>query len=180
MKLRSYILTPLIASFLVFMPLLSMAAEIGQFEGTFTGKAEFVIDGEVQKRDLSTTIEAEDDGFVLSWTSVTYRSDGRTKTSSYTIAFIPSARENIYQSAVKKNLFGKATPLDPLQGEPYVWARFEEDTFSVFSLFINETGEYEIQEFHRTLAEGGLDLLFRGYRNGELDREIKALLERQK
>ena len=179
MKLKSHILSCLVATFLVLLPFIGMAAEIEQFEGTFTGKAEFTTDGGVQKRDMSTTIEMQDEGFVLSWTSVTYRSDGRTKTSTYTIDFVPSARENIYQSAMKKNLFGKATPLDPLQGEPFVWARIEGDTFSVFSLFINETGEYEIQEFHRTLAEGGLDLLFRRYRNGALDREITTLLERQ-
>ncbi|MDF3416017.1 hypothetical protein HKX54_16230 [Sulfitobacter sp. M57] len=156
-----------------------MAAEIDRFEGTFTGQAEFTVNGAAQKRDMSTTIKAQNDGFVLSWTSVTFRSDGRTKEATYTIQFVPSARDNIFQSAMKKNLFGKATPLDPLQGEPFVWARFEGDMFSVFSLFINETGDYEVQEFHRSLAEGGLDLLFRRFRNGTLDREIKTLLLRQ-
>ncbi|MCX7561875.1 hypothetical protein OS190_20125 [Sulfitobacter sp. F26204] len=179
MKARSLILPYLIAMLLILMPLVGMAAQIADFEGTFTGNAEFSTDAGVQKRDLSTTIKADGDGFVLSWTSVTYRSDGRTKSSTYTIEFVPSERENIYQSAMKKNLFGKATPLDPLQGEPFVWARVEQDTFSVFSLFINEIGDYEVQEFHRTLAKGGLDLLFRRYRNGTLDREIKALLLRQ-
>jgi hypothetical protein len=32
---------------------------------------------------------------------------------------------------------------DPLQGEPFVWARFEGDTLSGF-FFINVVGEYEI------------------------------------
>ncbi|GAA6178531.1 hypothetical protein [Sulfitobacter pacificus] len=179
MRFRKHILLPLFAMLMTFFPLWGMAAEIDRFEGTFTGKAEFTLNGEVQKRDMSTTIKAQDDGFLLSWTSVTYRSDGRTKEATYTIQFVPSARENIFQSAMKKNLFGKATPLDPLQGEPFVWARFEGDMFSVFSLFINESGDYEVQEFHRTLVEGGLDLLFRRFRNGTLDREIETLLQRQ-
>ncbi|MGC1502759.1 MAG: hypothetical protein WA782_01315 [Sulfitobacter sp.] len=179
MRLRTHLLFPFFAVLLALFPLTGMAAEIDRFVGTFTGKAEFAVDGEVQKRDMSTTIKEEKEGFLLSWTSVTYRSDGRTKEATYTIQFVPSMRENIFQSAMKKNLFGKATPLDPLQGEPFVWARFEGDMFSVFSLFINETGDYEVQEFHRTLVEGGLDLVFRRYRNGTLDREIKTLLVRQ-
>jgi hypothetical protein len=179
MRLRTHLLSPFFVLLLVLFPLVGMAAEFDRFEGTFNGKAEFTLNGEVQKRDMSTTIKAQDNGFLLSWTSVTYRSDGRTKEATYTIQFVPSARDNIYQSAMKTNLFGKATPLDPLQGEPFVWARFERDTFSVFSLFINEAGDYEVQEFHRTLAEGGLDLLFRRFRNGTLDREITTLLERQ-
>ena len=140
---------------------------------------EFPMRGDLVKRDLSTTIEETRKGVELTWTSVTYKSDGRTKSKTYTIEFVPSGRDNIYQSAMKTNLFGKAVPLDPLKGDPFVWARFEGDTFSVFSMFINEIGEYEVQEFHRTLVDEGLNLLFRRFHNGKMEREITALLERQ-
>lgn len=179
MRLRLQIFLPLIAMMLALLPRFGGAADIQQFMGTFTGDAEITVDGSTLKRDMSVTIEPTKEGFALSWTSVTYRADGRIKEKTYLVDFVPSARENIYQSAMKKNLFGKSTPLDPLQGEPFVWARISGDTFSVFSLFIDEVGDYEIQEFHRTLADGGLDLLFRRVHNGVPQREIRTLLERQ-
>ena len=155
------------------------AAEIDRFAGTFTGQAEFMSDGEVQRRDLSTTITPEKDGFTLSWTSVTYKSDGRTKEATYTIEFVPSPRDGIYGSAMKVNVFGKRKPLDPLNGEPFVWTRIIGDTFSTFSLFITDSGEYEMQEYHRTLVDEGLSLNFRRLKDGEVQREINAVLTRE-
>ena len=156
-----------------------LANGIDRFVGSYAGQAEFVEAGESRKRDMSTVIEKTKEAFRITWTSVTYKSDGRTKSKTYTIDFVPSQRDNIYQAAMKSNLFGKAVPLDPLAGEPFVWARLEGDTFSVYSLFINEIGEYEIQEFHRTLVEGGLDLVFQRVRDGEAEREIRTKLLRE-
>lgn len=167
-----------LALLIALAPVFAAANSIERFVGTYAGNAEFDLNGKVQKRDMSATIKETRNGFLLSWTSVTYKSDGRTKEKTYEIEFVPSVRENIYQSAMKSNLFGKAVPLDPLAGEPFVWARFEGDTFSVFSLFINETGEYEIQEFHRTLVDEGLELLFKRIHNGVPEREINTILKR--
>lgn len=167
-------------SLFILCPVAAFAADIEQFEGTYEGEAQFVFEGETKKRDMSTTITATKKGFELSWTSVTYKGDGRTKAKTYTVEFIPSNRDNIYKSAMKTNVFGKATPLDPLQGEPFVWARFEGDTLSLYSLFINARGEYELQEFHRTLVEGGLDLVFRLVHNGTSEKEIITTLKRVK
>lgn len=155
-----------------------LAASIEQFEGTYVGDAEFVFEGEINRRDMSTTIEATKTGFVLSWTSVSYKDDGEKKAKTYTIKFIPSSRDKIYKSAMKTDLFGHETTLDPLWGEPYVWARIEGDTMSVFSLFINDVGEYEIQEFHRTLVAEGLNLVFLRVHNGEAEKAIQTVLVR--
>jgi hypothetical protein len=168
----------LVAALFLMLPGLVLAGEIERFEGEYAGSAEFVYQGEVQQRDMSTRIEATKNGFVITWTSVSYKSDGRIKEKTYTIEFTPSAREHIYKSAMKSNLFGKAIPLDPLQGEPFVWARVDGETFTVYSLFINEVGDYEIQEYHRTLVEEGLDLRFQRVHNGVPQKEIRTLLKR--
>jgi len=160
-------------------PGFAWAFDIDRFAGTYLGETTFQSDGKTIKRDLSTTIEETREGFEVRWTSVTYRSDGRTKSKTYEIEFVPSARDNIFSSAMKTNLFGKAVPLDPLQGDPFVWARYEGATLTVYSLFIDEVGNYEMQEFHRTLVDEGLDLVFRRCHNGEIEREIKAMLVRQ-
>lgn len=161
-----------------FLPGTGMSAEIERFEGSYAGKAEFVFNNEQQYRDMSTTITATKKGFVVRWTSVTYKTDGRTKEKTYTIDFVPSARDHIYKSAMATNRFGKPTPLDPMQGEPFVWSRIDGDTLSVYSLFINEIGEYELQEFHRTLVEEGLELKFLRVHNGVAEKEIRTLLRR--
>lgn len=162
----------------ILTPTLGFAADIDRFVGTYSGSSEDVYEGEAQDRDLSVSVVPMDRGFRLSWTSVIYKTDGRTKEKTYTIEFTQSERPHIYGSAVRTNVFGKKVPLNPLAGEPYAWARFVGDTFTVFSLFINEAGEYEMQEYHRTLTAGGLDLMFRSVSPGGTDRVIEAFLKR--
>ncbi len=164
---------------LCLLPAFAFAGDFDRFAGTFTGNAEFEFEGEVRYRDMSTTIEPTKDGFVLTWTSVSRKDDGRAKAKTYKIKFDPSARPNIYSSAMRTNVFGKSIPLDPLKGEPFVWARLIGDTLSVFSLFIDESGEYEMQEYHRTLVDQGLELKFFVVRNGKPLKTIKTLLKRQ-
>ena len=110
---------------------------------------------------------------------MTYKPDGRTNEKSYTIEFVPSPREGIFGSAMQTNVFGKQIPMNPLKGEPFVWSRIVDDTLTVFSLFINEAGDYEMQEYHRTLAEGGLELEFRRFSNGLEVRSVLTFLERE-
>lgn len=172
-------LPAVVFSLFMLLPSLLFAADADRFAGTYTGQAETVLDGETKGRDLRASIAPTDDGFTLSWTSVSYRKNGDVRENTYEIEFVPSQRDSIYGSAMKTNMFGKQVPLDPLKGEPFVWSRFEGDTFSVFSLFINEVGTYELQEYHRTLVDGGLDLLFRRVSNGVPQKEIKAFLARE-
>ena len=155
------------------------AASIEDFIGTFEGNVEFDNNGTPERRDMSVEISETDDGFSVSWTSVSYKSDGRTKEKTYTIAFQPSERDNIFASAMKSNVFGKQVPLDPLKGEPFVWSRIEGDTLTLFSLFIDENGDHEMQEYHRTLADGGLALEFRRLSNGVEVRTIETFLTRK-
>ncbi|MEM7439053.1 MAG: hypothetical protein AAF393_05590 [Pseudomonadota bacterium] len=160
-------------------PGLVVAQGIQPFVGTYVGSADLTLDGETKSRDMSVTIAETRKGYSVEWTSTTFKSDGRTKTKAYEVGFVPSQRDNIYASAMKTNVFGKAVPLDPLQGEPFVWGRIEGDTFTVFSLFINEAGEYEMQEYHRTLVEGGLNLEFLRVRNGVAEKGVTAFLKKQ-
>lgn len=157
----------------------AQASGIDPFLGNYEGSAEFDEDGTMVQRDMSVTIERTSDGFSVNWTSGTYKPDGRIKEKSYTIEFVPSEREDIYASAMQKNVFGKQVPLNPLKGEPFVWSKIVGDTMSVFSLFINEAGDYEMQEYHRRLAEGGLKLSFYRFRNGVAVRSIDTFLKRK-
>jgi hypothetical protein len=172
-------LSLLIAFVVVLAPQVLLASQIDRFVGTYTGEADFVIEGEQQPRDLNTTIEATESGFKVGWTSVVYKSDGANRSKSYVIEFVPSQRPNVFGSAMRTNVFGKPTQLDPMNGEPFVWARLDGDTLSVFSLFISDEGDYEMQEYHRTRIDGGLELLFLRLKDGRPQKEIRAFLAQQ-
>ena len=80
---------------------------------------------------------------------------------------------------MKRNVFGHNVQLDPMKGEPYVWGRIDGDTLSIYSMFVTEDGGYEIQQFDRTLATGGLELQFQNVLNGVIQRTVSTFLEKQ-
>ncbi|MGA9252864.1 MAG: hypothetical protein WBV78_14150 [Roseobacter sp.] len=155
-------------------------ADISRFVGSYVGSADVVSsDGTKKPRDMSVEISEIKDGFRVSWTSTTYRPDGSSKVKSYTIDFEKSDRNSVYAAAMKRNVFGHNVQLDPMKGEPYVWGRIEGDKLSVYSMFVAEDGGYEIQQFDRTLADGGLELDFKSVRDGAIQRTVSTFLARQ-
>ncbi|PCH68323.1 MAG: hypothetical protein COC12_10230 [Rhodobacteraceae bacterium] len=165
---------------LMLLILPAHAAPISKFVGEYTGSASVVsADGSQPHRNMNVTITENKKGFTVKWTSTTIKSDGRVKEKSYSITFTPSDRDGIFAAAMEQNLFGKSVQLDPMKGEPYVWGRIAGDTLTVFSLFVNDEGGYEMQQYDRTLADGGLQLEFSLSRNGEELRSVSAFLERQ-
>ncbi|MFV0513205.1 MAG: hypothetical protein ACK5MY_06180 [Jhaorihella sp.] len=165
---------------LLAMGAVAARADIAPFVGDFSGSAEMVsADGTSTPRDMSVTISKTRDGFRVGWTTITYKSDGRTKVSPFSVDFLPTDRPGIYSAAMQRNVFGHAVPLDPMRGEPYVWGRITGDTLTVYSLFVDDKGGYEMQQYDRTLAEGGLMLEFSRLRNGEMLRSVSAFLKRQ-
>ena len=157
----------------------ALRAEIERFVGDYSGSAEVdLYDGTRAKRDMSVSISKTKAGFSVKWSSTTYR-DGKSKEKSYQIGFVPTERGDVFAAAMKQNVFGHEVPLDPMKGEPYVWARIIGDTLTVYSLFVNEEGGYEIQQFDRTLTEGGLMLDFSAILNGKKRASVQTLLVRR-
>lgn len=156
------------------------ATNIEPFVGDYTGSAEVVdADGTSTPRDMSVSIHEIKGGFNVSWTTTTYKADGRIKDEKYSVDFQSSDRADVYSAAMKRNVFGHEVPLDPMKGEPFVWGRIEGDTLTVFSLFIAENGGYELQQFDRTLADGGLDLSFSRFRDGVKSRSVETFLKKK-
>lgn len=172
---------PLFAAFALLLLVLPLRAEtpLAGFFGDYSGAAEVEIyDGSIARRDLSVSIAPTDDGFAVRWSTTTWR-EGRGKQKSYAIEFRPTDRSGVFAAGMRRNVFGHAVPLDPMKGEPYVWARITGDTLTVFSLFVQENGGYEMQQYDRTLAPGGLTLEFSLSGTGIPTRTISTFLERQ-
>ncbi|UCH17389.1 MAG: hypothetical protein JSW36_17205 [Burkholderiales bacterium] len=151
---------------------------IDPFVGRYAGQAEFTEAGAQIKRDLGVTISKRKDGFTVNWKASTSRPSGKVKIAEHSVDFVPTKRPNVFMSAMKTNVFGGQVPLDPMQGHPYVWARIDGDTLTVYALYINDDGGYEFQIFDRTLDPKGLKLKFERIRDGERLRAIDTLLVR--
>ena len=97
-------------------------ADIKRFVGKYAGSAQLnLADGSVTPRDMSVEISQTDEGFRVTWASVTLRSSGTRNEKSYTIDFVPSDRASVFAAAMRKNVFGHEVQLNPMKGEPYVW-----------------------------------------------------------
>ncbi len=156
------------------------AADIKPFVGDYIGSANVVdADGTATPRDMSVSIHEIDKGFNVSWKTTSYKLDGRVKEQKFSIDFRSSDRPDVYSAAMKRNVFGHEVPLNPMKGEPFVWGRIDGSTLTVFSLFIDETGGYELQQYDRTLTDGGLNLSFSRFINGEKSRSVETFLEKQ-
>lgn len=146
------------------------------FFGEYEGEAVSENDGEVRRRDLRVKISAFRNGFTVNWTSVTKRPNGKLNRKEYVINFLPTRRANIFRSAERKDLFGNAVPMDPLKGDPYVWARIHDETLTVQALHVLEDGGYEMQTYVRTRIPEGLSLSYSRVRDGEILRTVTGTL----
>jgi hypothetical protein len=156
----------------------AVAESIQSFYGAYKGESISVSDGEFSKRDLAIEIVPRGRGFNLTWTTITYAEINSPVRKTYSIDFVPTQREGIYASAMRTDMFGHRVPLNPLEGDLFVWATLRGKTLSVYALMITSEGGYEMQTYHRTLTDHGLRLEFSRLRNGIPLRSITGTLAR--
>ena len=162
-----------------FSATMAFAASIEPFVGDYSGSADVEnFDGTKAMRNMSVSIKENKNGFSVEWSTKTHREDGTSKEKSYDISFVASDRPDVFAAAMTKNVFGHEVQMNPMKGEPYVWARIMGDTMTVYSLFVDADGGYELQQFDRTLAEGGLNLEFSRVSDGIKQRTSSAFLKR--
>jgi hypothetical protein len=155
-------------------------AKIEDFYGTYEGHTIASNDEGLTKRDLGLVIKPNSDGFSITWTTVTQGRSGDSKRKTYSIDFEATRKPNIYSSAMRKDMFGNRTPLDPLKGDPFVWATIRGKTLVVYSLLLTDEGGYELQTYERTLSNDGLHLEFSRIREGLHLKYITGTLVRTK
>lgn len=154
------------------------AASFDAFVGKYTGSATQLVEGEMKLRDMNVSISPTKKGFQVIWASTAKKNDGRLKKRQYTINFVESERPDIFASAMRVNIFGGTEALDPMQGDPFVWARIHDNVLTIYALIILENGSYEMQTYDRKLVDEGLELIFRRHRDGVELKKIHALLKR--
>ena len=154
--------------------------DISQFFGSFVGQTSDVKPRETKTRKLAVDIKAYgEDGFKVDWRTVMSKIDGRVKIRSSSIAFKPTRRIGIYASAMKTDVFGNEVPLDPVSGDPFVWATLKDNILHIHRLFIPDSGGYEFQSYKRSLNSEGLTIQFTRYRDGNRQTFEPALMKRK-
>jgi hypothetical protein len=179
MRWLGFLVLALVSSLVVGAPP-AVAAESGldRFFGNYTGRSiQSSSDQGLEPRDLDVKISARGKGFVISWTTVIYRAKQPTR-KTYSVEFGRTERDGIFSSAMQRDVFGHDEPLDPLKGEPYVWARLAGNTLTIFALLITDEGGYEIQTYDRTLTADGLALRYTRDRNGKILPPVTGSLKR--
>lgn len=166
----------LLGSWLIAVPATAEDAPIEAFYGTYEGKGFSTNNEDLAPRDISVSIKPEGRGFNVAWMTAETKDEGRVKQKNYSISFETTERPGIFGSAMQRNKFGDSVPLDPLKGQPYVWARINGQTLTVYGLIITRAGSYEMQVYHRTLSDKGLELEFYRYVEGEPVRAITGTL----
>lgn len=169
------------AGIFLWLPLASVAVDASRYSrffGDFEGEAISDTGGELAKRDISVSIGEYESGFYVKWVSTIHKASGRVKKNEYAVSFAPTSRPGIYRSAMRKNMFGQIVPMDPMKGDPYVWATVDGDTLTVYALHILDDGGYEMQTYERTLTESGMLLRFLRNRDGEQLRTVTGSLKK--
>ena len=164
-----------VAAVLLAAPVLMTAAVHAQdqsmvepFMGTFVGSGVGKREGKPdEQRDMDVTIEGyKNGGFTVSWITVIRGPSGEragadVKRREIEENFLPSEDiADVYVRAPEGTLFKKAELPNPLRGEPMRWASIHDGTLTIYSLGITAEGGSELQIYHRTLTENGIEANF--------------------
>lgn len=158
-------------------PSAQTAANFQPFIGDFTGQVVYAGPAGLAKRDLEVSIRGERGGYSLKWTTISQTSSGKLKRAEHFVAFAPAKRPGFYASTDRINRLGARIPIDPLAGDPQVWAKISGKTMTVYAVLITEDGEHEVQTYERTLVPGGMELKFNRVRDGKPLKTISAKLQ---
>ncbi len=171
----------LAAALLAMIPVVAHAASdlpvsafFGKFNGGGVAQNRDSIYFAITARDFDITIRgAPGGGFRVDWTSVIRRGgtperpDIRRKASTKTL--VPTGVPGAFRGTMSG---------DPLSGKELCWGRIRGSTLTVFLMTIDPKGDYELQQYDRTLTDTGMNLLFRSTRNGENVRKVTGRLVR--
>lgn len=146
--------------------------EFAPFLGRYVGQTVFASDKGLTKRDLDVVITQDGNGFAVGWTTITQNPSGKVTRKKYITAFRPTDKPGVYMPADQV----RGVKLDPLRGDPRVWARVKDATLSIYAVIITEHGGYEMQTYDRTIVPGGMELNFSRVRDGQKLKGIRAHL----
>ncbi len=167
------------------LPASASAIGIEDFYGIYKGNTvtESPTGFEVRYLDVAITPKKKGEpkeGFVIARQTAIPRADGTYKYTNFEIHFRQTERDNVFRSAMRKDVFGNQVPLDPFKGDPFFWSTLKGSKLTVYGLLITPDGDYELQAYERTLTEKGIDISFYRVRQRETTKVVEGSLVRVK
>ena len=153
---------------------LALEAFHGTFQGSGIARSDVSDYFGLTVRDLDVTMAPAGAGFSITWTTVLRQSgnpdnpDIRHK--SATLEFAPSTRPGLYRARSNG---------DAVAGAPLAWAYVRGHTLTIHLLAVSDSGDYEMQTYHRTLTGLGMELEFINVGNGETIRRVEGRLTKR-
>ncbi|MEA3291666.1 MAG: hypothetical protein U9Q71_05105 [Pseudomonadota bacterium] len=150
------------------------ATDLDRFAGQWRGVAVDRNDGfEITADSLVLQLKQGTEGFDLEW---------KIPDSGDQARFIETDQPGVFSTSASKlgflGLFSSSKEIDPLAGDPLIWARFEAGSLTVYKLTIDDLGAFSLDRSHLTVAGESLQLRFTRRAHGEPERSFVALLER--
>lgn len=149
-----------------------------RFFGSYRGESMSIPEGEVAKRNISVAIKPAKNGFVVDWEAEISKVGDRSKQKGLSITLIPTKRKNIYRSAMRRDVFGHVAPMNPLKGDPLIWAKTAGDTLTVYVIRVTESGAQDLRIYRRSLIPQGMESEFVRFHDSEPIKRIRSTLKR--
>ena len=149
------------------------AAQLEPFFGRYVGDGRLhdLVTGEVEERDLLTSIAPfGHGGFEIRWSSVV-RVDGKRDVPGVrhvlrTLAFEPAEDGDYFLRAPDYDPFRLRERLEPMAGDALAWATVDGDVLDIYVFAVTGDGAGELQRHRRVLTETGLRLAYTGLVDG--------------
>ncbi|MDH3659755.1 MAG: hypothetical protein OEU92_06965 [Alphaproteobacteria bacterium] len=121
--------------------------------------------GDAAPDALSVRIEADADGFRMSWHDLGTSGDGGLGSEDVDARFLPSGRAGVFEYAPKSSsllerMFASPATGNPLDGETLLWARIDGPVLAVYSMKIDPKGGFGLDHYSWTRIEDRLHLSF--------------------
>ena len=127
-----------------------------RFFGHYQGTSTSVPEGESQKRSISVSIGAGPRR--VSWLSGTQRyrrkADVAHRKSHRSHSSLLNAGTSTSQPRAG-DVFGHAATMNPLKGDPFIWAVTTADTLTIYILQVTKSGEQDLRIYKRVAHSSG-------------------------
>lgn len=153
-------------------PAYGAQVEVESFAGTYIGEYVSEPAASVRPDDLHLRVRIHRKGFMLDWQSLANPEE--SPKHHYNVSFVPTSRTNVYIAAMRCDMFGNLRPLDPMQGEPFMWAHVEGNRISLYVMTIDERGAHDLRIYRYRLEGEKMTLTFERHRDEERLRVIRG------
>ncbi|MGH1477171.1 MAG: hypothetical protein ACRBM6_00335 [Geminicoccales bacterium] len=162
----------------------SSASLVSEFAGPWSGQTIEKPYDTVEAEMIGIEIEERDDGFELSWNDLSPNGEEALSGQPLIAYFAKTDRDGVFEAQPEDGsfldqMFASPETGNPLDGENLLWARIDSETLSVYSLKIDENGQFDLDHYSWVRTDGGLALHYRQQTEALGDEmSIKGLLVR--